>query len=145
MNKTPAVFAKSVELSQFATRLGKISFNLSIIFLVFCLCGILSFISTALIIIVGLLVIIITLGTIFVINPDFWDGFMSAVDISSNVSNFFLNNLYIFAGLSISLAVASLILLSRDKTEKHTGRITTSVIIIILSIIGIIINVAGGM
>ena len=145
MNKTPAVFAKSVELSQFATRLGKIFFNLSIIFLVFCLCGILSFISTALIIIVGLLVIIITLGTIFVINPDFWDGFMSVVDISSNVSNFFLNNLYIFAGLSISLAVASLILLSRDKTEKHTGRITTSVIIIILSIIGIIINVAGGM
>lgn len=122
MNKTPAVFAKSVELSQFATRLGKIFFNLSIIFLVFCLCGILSFISTALTIIVGLLVIIITLGTIFVINPDFWDGFMSAVDISSNVSNFFLSNLYIFAGLSISLAVASLILLSRDKTKKAHGQ-----------------------
>ena len=84
MNKTPAVFAKNVELSQFATRLGKIFFNLSILFLVFCLCGILSFISTALILIVGFLVIIITLGTIFVINPDFWDGLMYAVDISSN-------------------------------------------------------------
>lgn len=145
MNQTPTSSLNRLELTYFCTRLGKILFNISILFLIFCVCGILSFISVALIMLVGFLIILANLGTIFIINPNFWNNLMSAVDISSNVSSFFMNNFYIFAGLLVGFAVLSLILLSRDKTQKHTGRITTSIILIVISVISIVINFSRGM
>ena len=77
MNQTPAPSLNRLELTYYCTRLSKILFNISILFLISCVCGILSFISVALIMFVGFLIILATLGTIFIINPDFWNNLMS--------------------------------------------------------------------
>lgn len=134
---------EKTELKYFVVRLGKIFSNLSIVFLILCLCGILSFVSLAVILMVGLALIILTVGTIFVMVPNYWDILMSASQFTAKLSSFFLDKFFIFVAFAILFAILSLILLKLDKQQKHTGRIVVSLIIIGIAIISIIVIAAG--
>ena len=131
------------EFLSFCTRLGKIFSNLSIIFLILCFAGVLSFVSTAFILLIGLMLIIMTLGTIFVMVPNYWDGLTNASQISSNISMFFLENSTLFISLAIGFAVISLIFLLIDKRERPVARIVISSIVVAIAIISMIVIISG--
>lgn len=131
---TTRVFAKN-DFKNFLVRLGKIFSNMSILFLIISICGLFSFVSVAFVCLTGVVIIIITVGTIFIINPNFGSLFMSAIDISNKISMFFLENFYIFAGITLATAIISLVILVLDRRTKHTARIVTSSIVIGIAVI----------
>lgn len=127
------------DLKEFLIRLGKIFSNISILALLLCFSGILSFVATAFILLIGLAIIILSVGTIFVIVPNYFDILMSTSEVSVKISAFFLENFYIFASIAIIGAILSLVLLLLDKRTKHIGRIVISSIVIAIVIIAIIV------
>lgn len=127
------------DLKEFLIRLGKIFSNISILALLLCFSGILSFVATAFILLIGLVIIILSIGTIFVIVPNYFDILMSTSEVSAKISAFFLENFYIFASIAIVGAVLSLILLLLDKRNKHIARIVISSVVIAVVIITIIV------
>ena len=127
------------DLKEFLIRLGKIFSNISILALLFCFCGILSFAATAFILLMGLVIIILSIGTIFIMVPNYLDILMSTSEVSVKISAFFLENFYIFASIAIIGAILSLVLLLLDKRTKHIGRIVISSIVIAIVIITIIV------
>lgn len=131
------------DLKQFSIRLGKIFSNISIVALLLCFTGILSFVATAFILLIGLVIIILTVGTIFVMVPNYFDIIMSASGISAEISVFFLQNFYIFASIAIVCSLVSLLLLAFDKRTKHTGRIVVSSIVLAITLLTIIVVVLG--
>lgn len=131
------------DLKEFLIRLGKIFSNISILALLLCLSGILSFVATAFILLIGLVVIILSVGTIFAIVPNYFDILMSTSEVSVKISAFFLENFYIFASIAIIGAVLSLILLLLDKRNKHIARIVISSVVIAIVILVIIVVATG--
>ena len=127
------------DLKEFLIRLGKIFSNISILALILCFSGILSFVATAFILLIGLVIIILSVGTIFAIVPNYFDILMSTSEVSAKISAFFLENFYIFASIAIIGAILSLVLLLLDKRTKHIGRIVISSIVIAIVIIAIIV------
>ncbi len=138
MENTSFLMLSKNELKNFLIRLGKIFSNLSIFMLVLCLCGILSFIFTGFIFLVGIVIIIVTLGTIFAISPNYFDQLIVAMNVSSSISSFFSNNSLIFASLTILFAILSIVLLLFDKQTKHKGRIGLSIFILIVALLMIL-------
>ncbi len=140
--------ARTTQLSKndfkcFLIRLGKIFSNISIFSLILCFCGILSFVATAFILLIGLTIILLTIGTIFIVVPNYFEIIMSASQISAKISAFFLENFYIFVSIAIVGAILSLVLLLLDKRTKHTARIVVSSIVIAVAIITIIVFALG--
>ena len=131
------------DLKEFLIRLGKIFSNISILALLLCISGILSFVATAFILLIGLVVIILSVGTIFAIVPNYFDILMSTSEVSVKISAFFLENFYIFASIAIIGAILSLVLLLLDKRTKHIARIVISSIVIAIVIIAIIVVAVG--
>ena len=129
----------SVTLRTFGTRLGIIFSNLAIIFLVLTLSGIASFLTSVLLFLFGAIVTIITVGTIFIIEPNFWNSIISGMDTTASIFDFFMQNAYIFVLITILLSIISLVLLIMDKNNKHTARIVTLVLILVIAIISIIL------
>lgn len=138
MKNASSLTLSKMELKNFLIRLGKIFSNLSIFMLILCLCGILSFIFTGFIFLVGIVIIIVTLGTIFAISPNYFDQLTAAMNVSSSISSFFSNNSLIFASLTILFAILSIVLLLFDKQTKHKGRIGLSIFILIVALLMIL-------
>lgn len=132
------------DFHKFLIRIGKIFSNISILALVFCFCGVISFAATAFILIFGLIAIILSLGIIFLYVPNFFDILMSAAEVSSQISTFFLNYFFIFAAIAIITSIVSLILLVTDKQTKHVARIVISSIVIAIVLIIIIVVLTRG-
>ena len=127
----------------FLIRLGKIFSNISILSLILCFCGVISFAATAFILLIGLTIIILSIGTIFIVVPNYFEIIMSASQISAKISAFFLENFYIFVSVAIVGSILSLVLLLLDKRTKHTARIVVSSIVIAVAIITIIVFALG--
>ena len=144
MQKSNTPSLAKMELKNFSVRLGKIFSNISILALILCFCGILSFVATAFILLIGLVIIILTLGTIFVMVPNYWDIMMTGSEISAKISSFFLQNFYIFVIVAIISSIISLTLLIIDKNNKHTARIVVSSVVIGIAIVAIIVFATGG-
>lgn len=140
-NQHTAPLAKA-QLKTFSVRLGKIFSNLSIFTMILCLCGIMSFLSLAFIWIMGIVIIIFTVGTIFVIAPNFFSLLTAVSDFTANVAAFFAQNFYIFAAITLVCAIATLVLLALDKQTRHTARIVTSSIVIGIALIAIVVFAA---
>lgn len=143
MKELSTTMPVKTEIKNFIVRLGIIFSNISIFSLILCYFGILSFISTAFILLVGLVIIVLTIGTIFIIVPDYFNIFMSVTDISAKVSAFFLDNFYLFISITILSSILSLILILFSKQTRYIGRIIFSVIIVIIAMFTIIIIAMG--
>ena len=143
MKELSTTMPVKTEIKNFIVRLGIIFSNISIFSRILCYFGILSFISTAFILLVGLVIIVLTIGTIFIIVPDYFNIFMSVTDISAKVSAFFLDNFYLFISITILSSILSLILILLNKQTRYIGRIIFSVIIVIIAMFTIIIIAMG--
>ena len=129
------------ELMNFAVRVGNIFSNISILAIGLCLCSLLSFSAVFIVVMGGLLLIVLSVGTIFVFIPDYFDKLMSATEIPSQVAGFFLSNIGIFVAMAVTGALVSFILLRTDKREKHVARTVISGIVLTVSLIFIILSV----
>ena len=132
-----------IEFQVFSGRLGKIFSNLSIVFLILSFCGILSFVTTAFVILIGFTLIILSIGTIFVLIPNYWNNLMTASTITVKITEFFFENFLIFISCVILFSILSFIFLKLDKQEKHSSRIILSSIVIVITIISIIVFASG--
>ena len=131
------------ELKNFLVRLGKIFSNIAILGLILSSAGIMSFVALAFTFIFGFLLIVMSLGTIFVLVPNFSDIWLSVADTSSKIASFFMQNFYIFAGITIVFSILSFVLLITDRQSKHTARLVISGVIIAILLIFIVVALLG--
>ena len=75
--------------------------------------------------------------------PNFSDIWLSVADTSSKIASFFMQNFYIFAGITIVFSILSFVLLITDKQSKHTARLVVSGIIIAILLIFIVVALVG--
>ena len=68
---------------------------------------------------------------------------MSVVDTSSQITNFFMDNFYIFASIAILGAVISLVLLLLDRQKKHTARYVDLTVVVDLTINTVFVKALG--
>lgn len=127
----------------YSVHLGKIFSNLSIVFVVISLASLVTVIATGLMFLFGLILIIISLGTVFIYIPNYFDMLLSGTEFMGGVAGF-LNQFWpVLTPLSIVLAGVSIVLLAMDKHERHTGRIVLSSIIVGIAVLTLILLIAG--
>ncbi len=131
------------EFKNFLVRLGKIFSNIAILGLILSSAGIMSFVALAFTFIFGFLLIVMSLGTIFILVPNFSDIWLSVADTSSKIASFFMQNFYIFAGITIVFSILSFVLLIADRQSKHTARLVISGVIIAILLIFIVVALVG--
>lgn len=141
-NNIPAKFTKYTAAA-YSVHLGKILSNISIVCMVICLSSLISTLIVGLTFVFGLIFIILTFGTVFVIIPNYWNRLISSGDLLGYLSSFMETTWPYLAPIGIICAVVSIVLLSMDKYEKHPFRITVSSIIIAITIILLILLIAG--
>ena len=127
------------------SHLGKVLSNLSIFFVVISFSSLLTFIIYPVFFMLWLFIAIVTLGMVFIINPEYGAIFTKGTEIFSDIINFLGPILPYSFGLAFVSSVLSIIFLSLDKNEKHWGRIVTSAIFLGITVIGFIVLIAGGL
>ena len=143
MDKTHTSPVAKNYLKNFVVRLGIIFSNMAILSLILCLSGIASFVALAFVFIIGFAIIIFSVGTIFVVYPNYFQTLMSAGTVTGQIADFFMNTFYIFASICILTSILSLVLLILDKRKKHVARIVISSIIIAVVLVFIIVFALG--
>lgn len=130
----------------YSVRLGKILFNLSIVCLILCGATLATALATGVIFIFGLIFIILSLGTVFVYFPNYFDALLSSGDFFAKISSFLLQAFPYLIAIGIIGAIASIVFLALDKNEKHVARITIASIILALSVVIVIVSLvqSGG-
>lgn len=132
-----------MEFNNFGIRLGKIFFNLAIFLLIFCICGTLSILSTAFLFLIGVVVTIITAGTIFIFAPNFWNSIFAGMNATANFFSFVIGNAYIFLSIVMALSIASIVILALDRQNKHTSRIVVASIVLVVALLMMIFVASG--
>ena len=132
-----------MEFNNFGIKLGKIFFNLAIFLLIFCICGTLSILSTAFLFLIGVVVTIITAGTIFIFAPNFWNSIFAGMNATANFFSFVIGNAYIFLSIVMALSIASIVILALDRQNKHTSRIVVASIVLVVAILMMIFVASG--
>ena len=138
--ETPAKVLSSMYFSRFAIILS----NLSLVCVILSFASAITVIISWLIWIVGLSLIIVTLGIILLVFPGYWDGLMNSSQTLSDVSAFLIKFWPIISGLGVISAVVSIVLLACDKTRNHTARIVFSSVVLALIVIAIIVLLLEG-
>ncbi len=153
-----ASIPKSISRQVTLGHIGTIFSNLAIFCLILSLGGVISFflyvvgvISLIMIAVVMIMLIICTLGIILAIVPSFWSAtkyMFSLVSKSGEIIDKFGNLIGkawpIITPLAIAFALASVLLLVFDKTQKHTKRKVFSCVVLALSVVVLIVLIAGG-
>ena len=132
-----------MEFNDFGIRLGKIFFNLAIFLLIFCICGTLSILSTAFLFLIGVVVTILSAGTIFIFAPNFWDSIFAGMNATANFFSFVIGNAYIFLSIVMALSIASIVILALDRQNKHTSRIVVASIVLVVALLMMIFVASG--
>lgn len=132
-----------MEFNNFGIRLGKIFFNLAIFLLIFCICGTLSILSTAFLFLIGVVVTIITAGTIFIFAPNFWNSIFAGMNATANFFSFVIGNAYIFLSIVMALSIASIVILALDRQNKHISRIVVASIVLVVALLMMIFVATG--
>lgn len=93
--------------------------------------------------IVLILMVICTVGTVFILIPNFGSWWSRGATLT-NFAEKFSALFPIFAGISIISAITSLVLLLLNKNDHNWPRIILSIIIIIFIVVALIIINFGG-
>ena len=136
---TPASYLRNAYLA----RTGVILSNISLACLIISLSSFLSVIFIMLSWILGFFLIIVSVGTIFAVIPNYWQLLTSSASTMSNVLAVLTRIAPYLAIVGVLASVASIVLLSLDKNKSHPARITFSAVVcglIILSFVIILIE-----
>lgn len=139
----PLALGEKTHFFHFGLRLGKIAFNVAILLVLIAVCGALSLMTTAFLILFAIIVTILSLGTIFKLAPNFWPNIISGAEFTGDVSTFLLNNAYIFLSIAIAFSVFSIVVLALDRKQKHIARIVFASLTLLTAVILMILFGAG--
>lgn len=131
--------------SCYLTRTGKIFTNLLIVCCIIILCSFITPILTILSYVIGIMLIFVTLGTIFVYIPDYWQRFTSFMSDSSAFVGNLVNVIPYIMGVSIAISILAIVFLSLDKKNKSKGRLAFCIVAGIVIIISLVIYLVGGL
>ncbi len=140
-NKMPAGYMSSFYLS----RLGVILSNISIASLIIFVCSLITPILLALCYGVGIILIFATIGTIFVMIPNYWQLLTSFMTNTSKLLNPLLSVLPYVLGIGLATAIASVLILFFDKQRNHKGRIVFGIIVVLLIVVAFVFVLCGGL
>ncbi len=136
-------FPKGMAKDMYCARAGKIAFALAVVAGLFSLVSVMS--AVAPYIIVGIIylfavaIMILTLFTIFVYKPEFWDDLNSAIESFLEASEFVEGLWRYVIPITIGLAAVSFLFLFLDRGVRHVSRyivlIAMSVIFAIAAIV----------
>lgn len=113
--------------------------NLSIVCLVCCLLSVFTVIIMPLVWVLGFLLILVTLGIIFAIIPNYWSKLEGFSETINKVNKFLLKIGPYVACVGIVLAIASIVMLVLDKTNKNTKKIVITSIACVLLIVCLVL------
>lgn len=130
--------------SMYLTRLGVILSNLSIVMLVISLSSIVTVIATMFTLIIGFMLMIVSVGVVFAIIPDYWQRLISSAEFIGKVNEVIFKIWPAITIVGIVSAVASIICLCFDKTRNHIVRIVVSGVVIACIVIFALVMIAGG-
>lgn len=102
-----------------------------------------SLLSTAFLFLVGAVVTILSMGTIFVYAPNFWNSIVAGMNATANFFSFVIGNAYIFLSIVIALSIASIVILALDRQNKHTSRIVVASIVLVVALLMMIFVATG--
>lgn len=139
--KIPARYMHSLYLS----RLGVILSNISIASLIIFVCSLITPILLALGYGLGIILIFATVGTIFVMIPNYWQLLTSFMTNTSKLLNPLLSALPYLLGIGLATAIASVLILLFDKQRNHKGRIVFGIIVILLIVVAFVFVLCGGL
>lgn len=139
--KIPAGYMSSLYLS----RLGVILSNISIASLIIFVCSLITPILLALGYGLGIILIFATVGTIFVMIPNYWQLLTSFMTNTSKLLNPLLSALPYLLGIGLATAIASVLILLFDKQRNHKGRIVFGIIVILLIVVAFVFVLCGGL
>jgi len=131
--------------SMHLTHLGKIFSNLSLFFVIVSASSLITFLIYPLLAVLWIFVAIVSLGMVFVIFPGFGNFLKNSSEIFGSIYSFLGNFLPFFLGFALITSILSIIFLSLDRHEKHWGRIIFSAILILITLIGFISLIVGGL
>lgn len=130
--------------SMYLTRLGVILSNLSIVALAISLSSIVTVVATMFTMIFGFMLMIISVGTVFIIIPNYWHRLISSAEVIGKVNEVIFKIWPAITIVGIVSAVASIICLCFDKTRSHIARIVVSGVVIACIVIFALIMIIGG-
>ena len=119
---------KEVAARMYCGRLGRILCSFSAVCALLCLLEAASFLLTAAVVFAGIMLIVVTIGVIFRIVPDYWDKFTGWIDGSSYVAAALEGVLPYIAGAGVLCGVLAVVLLALDREKRHPAAITVAVI-----------------
>ena len=135
--------------SIYTAHFGKIASNVTIfglsIMIAILLGTILSMMFSVLMIFLAFIIVITSLGIIFLAQPNFFDNLFSGTDVAIAFAGKCLQAFPYIWAVTFAMSITSLVTLCLQKEERSTGRIVFSSIMVGLSVIlGIIYLVSGG-
>lgn len=136
---------KSYIKNVYFARLGIIFFNIALGSLLMFICTMFSPILLAVLWILGFMLILISIGSIFVIIPGYWGKLTSFISNSSSFVSRLIEILPYILVVGIVASAVSIVFLFLDKNNKHKGRIIGSIIFAILLVICLVFILAGGL
>lgn len=129
----------------YLVRFGIIFSNISIVSLVLFICSLITPVFLAILYALGIIIILATLGTIFVMIPNYWQILTSFMSNSSKLLVPLVSIIPYALGVGLIASIASIICLFFDKQKSHKGRIVFGIIVSVIIIIALIVVIAGGL
>lgn len=123
------------------SRLGKILSNLSIVALLISIGGVVGYIFVAFYYILLVMGMLLTFGLIL-LATDGVNGLFDTGRIAMEWFNTTFSTVSLYmAPIALVIALVAWVLLAKDKKENHKGRISVSVLVILISIIVLIVKI----
>ena len=131
---------------QCGVRFAKILTNFSVLCAIVCILTGASFLLVAAVFLFGAVAIIGSLGTVFILIPEFGDKFTGAINNTSQISQMLTDIWPIVAGVGLGCAALAIIIFACIKTEKHNVRIAlcsvmAAVILIMIFLLAVVFQV----
>lgn len=135
--------------SIYTAHFGKIASNMTILglslMIAILLGAILSMMFSVIMFFLSMLVVLATLGLIFIVRPHFIKDWFSSTDSTLVIAGECWKAFPYIWAVTLAMSIVSLVTLCLQKEERSTGRIVFSSIMIGLSVVlGIIYLVSGG-
>lgn len=126
----------SDKLRIFGVRLGNIFFGISLLCTIVAIFSALTPLTMALYILLLIVVVLITLGTVFVIVDNFGEFFSDSTTFMANFTEGALAALpYVTAAGVISGVLAAFLLFLEVRAKKHTAKAVAAIVFAVLTVI----------
>lgn len=127
--------AKKSKMKKFGTLFS----SLSIVCLAFCVLALFAVVLLPIVWLLGFMLIIVTVGFIFAIIPDYWSKLEGLSNTMNTLGTVLVKVGPYVASAGIALSIISIVLLMLDKSGKNVGKIVSTSIVGVLLVVSLIL------